>query len=100
MTDDRPSISELQDLEAPPRWDEDHDCQVACALPALLAIARAALALQEQEQVAAKARFLVYSRLNAKAVPSDENYAAADMQDRKLKQCRDAYLAALAKVRP
>jgi hypothetical protein len=75
--------------------------QLSDATPALLEIARAALALQEQEQVAAKVRSVVRRAYTQRdhGMPSDAEYAAVDAEDRKLKQCKDAYLAALAKVR-
>jgi len=70
------------------------------AAPVLLEIVAAALALREQEQVAAKARYRVYAALHKNATPSDEDYATTDAEDNKLARCRIAYLVALAKVRP
>lgn len=66
------------------------------AAPVLLAIVRAALALREQEQVTARAR-LDCARM---ANPSDREYETIDREDRKFKQCRADYAAALSKVRP
>lgn len=107
MTDNnKPSIAELQagarrrmsttTLDDFERTGQD----LIAAAPVLLEIAAAAMALHEQEQIAAKARYLVYSSLNKNAVPSDDNYAAAGEQDAKLAACRDRYRTALGKVRP
>ncbi len=64
------------------------------AMPAFLAIAKAALELKQQEQIAAKTRVW----LARQEEPTDADYARVDHEDRKLKQCRDAYEAALSGV--
>lgn len=100
MSDERPSIAELQKITA---GTGDLSQQTALIRAdvnqMILEIVAAALALRDQEQVAAKARYRVYSTLNKNAVPSDENYAAAGDEDRKLATCRETYRVALAKVR-
>lgn len=119
--DDRPSIAELQAMEIDPERScarcrqtmeaptdsveptaVCHSCAqniVADVLPVLIEIVAAALQLHDQERDAAKARFRVYAQLGRNEVPSDEDYAATDVADRLLKTYRDAYDAALSKVR-
>ncbi len=103
--DNRPSIGELQRLSH--QWRElSLGCQcdalpgdAACGVhlpPVLLEIAAAALELREQERVAARARHEVYRQMD----PPQDAYDAVDQEDRKLLQFKDAYDAALAKVRP
>lgn len=99
---DKPSIADLQAFDPCRGGDccEQARAMLIAAAPVLLEIAATALALREQKQVAALARFRVYASLNKNAVPSDENYAASDVEDSKLARCREAHLAALSKVRP
>jgi hypothetical protein len=109
-TDDRPSIAELQSLiESKDRIDEfevtckrmqrAHSlifrvCQQARVAPVLLEIAAAALAVQEQDRVAASARSEI------RYVATDDGYAAVDAADRELLRRIQAFNAALAKVMP
>jgi hypothetical protein len=69
---------------------------ISDAAPVLLEIAAAALALRDQERVAARARFEVYRQKDA----PDSAYAAIDAEDRKYDQFKRAYDAALTKVTP
>ncbi len=124
-TDNRPSIAELQRL-AIEQSDEDiasdgHICTrcsgqffvepdleastmcnpcsqhvVADALPVLLEIAAAALALRAQRTVAAKCRDVIHQNHYA----GDAAYVAVDTADTELARCQSVYDAALAKVIP
>jgi len=91
--DDRPSIAELQRLCR----DEgaNHDADLASAAPVLLEIAAAALALREQERVAARVRFEAHRQ----RALTDRGAAEIANADADLIRRQDAYGAALAKVR-
>lgn len=94
-TDDRPSIAELQRQE---REGSPFAAPTATrkALPVLLEIAAAALALREQEKAAAKLRHA----LREKYAPKDADYEAVDVADTELARRQARYDAALSKVLP
>lgn len=98
MTDDRPSIAELQrlyaELEDARGWQaECRQAELLEAQPALLGIVAAAIAYEQAKSVAAVVRrtFAADGR--------ESMQAHVERHDRHELRCRSEYLAALAKVR-
>jgi hypothetical protein len=77
----------------------DRIAPIANAAAVLLEIAAAALAKEEWGRSAAKVRHTLSARCD-NGTATNADYVAAGNADLKLKQCCDAYTAALAKVRP
>jgi len=93
---DRPSIAALQQLVT--QVGADHPA-VPSAVPVLLEIVAAALALRDQEDAASAARWPC-SILNPNASPTDEQRSISHMEDMKLARRMSEYAVALRKVRP
>lgn len=91
---DTPSIAELQRLCQDD--GDNHDADLALAVPVLVEIAAAALALREAQRDAARARYEAYRQRDV----SDAASAAIDLADTHEARCQEAYEAALDKVRP
>lgn len=98
MSDDaQPSIAELKRLQeevAGGTWTRRGADALRDATPALLDIAAAALAHRKAKRVAAKTRHTLCQM----AFP-DTLSAESEAHDKEEIRCRDAYEAALAKVR-
>jgi hypothetical protein len=96
-TDDKPSIAELQrDIEAirisTTGW-EDARYRVVNSAPVTLDIAAAALAYRQARKEAARVRHTYYRTWQSSLLSSVEKH------DKEEIRCRDAFEAALAKVR-
>jgi hypothetical protein len=101
VSDDRPSIAELQRvwremlaLEAQELGSGLLSPRILNAAPVLLEIAAAALAYRKAKKTAAKARYILYQ-----SAFSDSMSAESEAQDKEEIRCRNAYDAALNKVR-
>jgi hypothetical protein len=98
VSDDRPSIAELQgcvECVSDGCWTDAQD-RLNTATPVLLEIAAAALALRDQATISAHTRAVLYRS----TPPTDAQFEAIDRDDRKLAELQAAYSAALSKVRP
>lgn len=94
MSDDRPSIAELEAAHARDTFTDE--ALLIEATPVLLGIAKTALAWAEQERKADRATCVAAAAPLAGNVP---DWNAAGVENERLDQCRGNLAVALAKVR-